>query len=115
MHAHPHAFAEYAPHGNGGVVLGRRNLFKLGLGGVAGLSLPSLLRATPGKPKKSVILLWMAGGPSQIDTLDPKPDRPEENRGPFGTVATKLPGVRICEHLPNLAARSGSVHGHSFR
>lgn len=105
MHAHPHAFAEYAPHGNGGVVLGRRNLFKLGLGGVAGLSLPSLLRATPGKPKKSVILLWMAGGPSQIDTLDPKPDRPEENRGPFGTVATKLPGVRICEHLPNLAAR----------
>jgi hypothetical protein len=46
----------------------------------------------------------MAGGPSHIDTWDPKPDRPLENRGPFGTIATKLPGVRICEHLPRMAA-----------
>jgi hypothetical protein len=46
----------------------------------------------------------MAGGPSQIDTLDPKPDRPLENRGPFGVINTKLPGVIVCEHLPRLAA-----------
>jgi hypothetical protein len=46
----------------------------------------------------------MAGGPSQIDTLDPKPNRPPENRGPFGITKTKLPGVQICEHLPKLAA-----------
>ena len=76
---------------------------------MAGLTLPDLLRAraAPGSRagKKSVILLWMAGGPSQIDTLDPKPDRPLENRGPFGTTKTKLPGVLVCEHLPKLAAR----------
>jgi len=54
--------------------------------------------------RKSVILLWMTGGPSQIDTWDPKPDRPLENRGPFGTIPTRLPGVRICEHLPRQAA-----------
>jgi hypothetical protein len=47
----------------------------------------------------------MAGGPSQLDTLDPKPDRPPENRGPFGVTKTKLPGVIICEHLPKLAAQ----------
>jgi hypothetical protein len=47
----------------------------------------------------------MTGGPSQIDTLDPKPDRPPENRGPFGVTQTKLPGVFVCEHLPKLAGR----------
>ena len=46
----------------------------------------------------------MAGGPSQIDTWDPKPDRPLENRGPFGVIPTRLPGVYVCEHLPKQAA-----------
>src|SRR5689334_6454340 len=81
--------------------------------GLAGLSVPGLLRqrawaASVGKPvrePKSVILLWMAGGPSQIDTWDPKPDRPLENRGPFGTIPTSIPGVRFCEYLPRQAAR----------
>jgi hypothetical protein len=100
-----HAFTHFHPRRREGLLLGRRNLFKASLAGVAGLSLPQLLRAAPAtKPKKSLILLWMAGGPSHIDTLDPKPDRPTENRGPFGTTATKLPGVRVCEHLPKLAA-----------
>ncbi len=45
----------------------------------------------------------MAGGPSHIDTLDPKPLAPSEIRGPFGTIPTRLPGVRFCEHLPKLA------------
>ncbi len=95
------------------VVRGRRGVLKAGLAGMAGLSLPGLLRAreagaraggSRGGPK-SVILLWMAGGPSHIDTLDPKPDRPLENRGPFGVISTRLPGVQVCEHLPKLADR----------
>jgi len=79
---------------------------------MGGLTFPSLLKhranaAAKGKSAssgKSVILLWMTGGPSQIDTWDPKPDRPLQNRGPFGTINTALPGVRICEHLPKQAA-----------
>lgn len=74
---------------------------------MVGLTVPDLLRqrATGGQRSspRSIILLWMTGGPSQIDTLDPKPDRPPENRGPFGTIATRIPGVRVCEHLPKLA------------
>jgi hypothetical protein len=108
-HPHPHAFGSFRGPTRDGLLIGRRNLFKVGLAGVAGLSLPQLLRLRAEDrttPKgKAVILLWMAGGPSQIDTLDPKPDRPPENRGPFGTVQTALPGVRVCEHLPKLASR----------
>lgn len=87
-------------------------MLKASLAGMAGLTLPSLLRAradsTAGrggaKNGKSVILLWMAGGPSHIDTWDVKPQRPYENRGPFSTISTRLPGVAICEHLPKQAA-----------
>jgi len=90
----------------------RRGMLKAGTAGLAGLSLPGLLRsrseaASTGRKMrsaKSVILLWMAGGPSHIDTWDSKPDRPENNRGPFGVTQTKLPGVVICEHLPKQAA-----------
>ncbi len=53
---------------------------------------------------KSVILLWMAGGPSHIDTWDPKPGAPVEIRGPFATIPTKLAGIRFCEHYPKQAA-----------
>jgi len=89
----------------------RRDIVKAALGGMAGLGAADVLRARAraveqGKPggRKSVILLWMAGGPSQIDTWDPKPDRPVENRGPFAPIATALPGVALCEHLPKQAA-----------
>ena len=105
-HAHSHAFGYLNAARRDGLVLSRRNLLKAGLAGVGGLTLPALLHAresTRTSPK-SVILLWMAGGPSQIDTWDPKPDRPPENRGPFGVIKTKLPGVIVCEHLPKLAA-----------
>lgn len=54
--------------------------------------------------RRSVILLWMAGGPSQIDTWDPKPLRPVENRGPFSTIDSAVPGIRLSEHLPLQAA-----------
>lgn len=108
-----HAFTNYHGTAREGLTLaGRRGLLKAGLAGLAGLSLPGLLRAraaaaTSGRAMpsgKSVILLWMAGGPSHIDTWDSKPERPEINRGPFGVAQTKLPGVVICEHLPKQAA-----------
>jgi hypothetical protein len=97
---HAHAFGAFHPT--------RRELLHAAFAGVGGLTLPNLLRAQGegrGARAKSVILLWMAGGPSQIDTLDPKPDRPPENRGPFGVTRTRLPGVLVCEHLPKLAAQ----------
>jgi hypothetical protein len=87
-------------------------MLKAGLAGIAGLTLPDLVRVraaatgsnrSPGS-RKSVLLLWMAGGPSHIDMWDPKPDRPPENRGPFSVTSTRLPGTFICEHLPRQAA-----------
>jgi hypothetical protein len=93
-------------------VTSRRSVLKASLAGLAGLTLPKLLQAraeaaAAGRPlqgHKSVILLWMTGGPSHIDTWDVKPHAPREIRGPFGTIATALPGVRICEYLPKQAA-----------
>jgi len=111
-HSHQHAFSNLRPLEREGLtLLSRRNILKAGLAGLAGLSVPALLRqrahvAAEGRPSpeaKSVILLWMAGGPSHIDTWDPKPGRPLENRGPFSTISTKLPGVLVCEHLPRMA------------
>lgn len=103
------AFADF--HGRtreGLTLLDRRGMLKAGFAGIAGLSLPDLLQARAAdhdiSRRRSVILLWMAGGPSHIDTWDPKPKRPYENRGPFGVTQTKLPGVVICEHLPKQAA-----------
>jgi hypothetical protein len=55
---------------------------------------------------KSVILVWLWGAPSHIDTFDPKPNAPAEYRGPFSTIPTRTPGVRYSELLPRLAARS---------
>jgi hypothetical protein len=52
---------------------------------------------------KSIIILYLYGAPSQMDTLDPKPDAPADQRGEFGTIPTRLPGVRACEYLPGIA------------
>jgi len=106
-HHHTHSFSFLNTAATDGLILSRRNLFKAGLSGFGGLTLPGLLQARErgrADGPNSVILLWMAGGPSQIDTLDPKPLRPPENRGPFGVIRTKLPGLIVCEHLPKLAA-----------
>jgi uncharacterized protein (DUF1501 family) len=112
-HNHEHAFRHFKARDREGLVLaGRRNFIKAGAAGMAGLTLPELLRhhadaAQAGREARtgrSVILLWMAGGPSHIDTWDPKPDRPYINRGPFGVTKTRQPGVIICEHLPKQAA-----------
>ncbi|MBU6294757.1 MAG: DUF1501 domain-containing protein [Planctomycetes bacterium] len=103
-----HAFGWMRPREPEGLVLpSRRNLLKAGMAGIGGVSLPGLLAAESrglARSGKAVILLWMAGGPSHIDTWDPKPDRPPENRGPFGTIATSVPGFRFCEHYPKQAA-----------
>ncbi|MFV0444659.1 MAG: DUF1501 domain-containing protein [Planctomycetaceae bacterium] len=107
-----HAFTHWQPRVREGVtVLSRRNMLKAGWAGVAGLSLPTLLRAREAASaagqslnKKSVILLWMTGGPSHIDTWDMKPNRPLSNRGPFSPIETAVPGVFVCEHLPRQAA-----------
>jgi hypothetical protein len=63
------------------------------------------LAATPpdGPRPKACILVWMAGGPSHIDTFDPKPDAPANIRGEFKAIDTSVPGVRISEHFPNFA------------
>ncbi len=61
--------------------------------------------AEPGKAK-SILLVWLGGGPSHLDLFDPKPKAPIEYRGPFATIATRTPGVRFTELLPKLAMRS---------
>ncbi len=77
-----------------------------GLSLFGGMTLPRLLRAAgqkPAGPAKSVILFNLLGGPSQMDLFDLKPDAPPEIRGEFTSIETSVPGLRICEHLPNIA------------
>lgn len=85
--------------------LDRRSFLRAGMLGAFGLTLPQLLRAQQGTSREaSVIILWMRGGPSQHETWDPKPDAPSEYRGPFGSIPTAVPGIRICDLLPKSAA-----------
>src|SRR5262249_34835099 len=66
--------------------------------------LSRLAAAAPeGKRPKSCILLWMAGGPSHIDTFDPKPEAPADIRGEFAAIETTVPGIRISEHFPRFS------------
>src|SRR4051794_4237804 len=85
--------------------LSRREWLKLTTAGVVGCSmsgwLERLAAADDKKRKRSCILLWMNGGPSQTDTFDLKPGH--ANGGPFKPIATSAPGVRISEHLPKIA------------
>jgi hypothetical protein len=66
----------------------------------------SSLKAAESPWAKSVLLLWLWGAPSHLDTFDPKPNAPAEFRGPFATIPTRTPGVRFTELLPRSAARS---------
>ena len=88
--------------------ISRRGLLQVGCLGAMGLSLPEFLRAQAvnkgaGKPHKAVILVWLWGGPSHLDTFDPKPEAPNEYRGPFQAIGTNVPGIQVCEYLPQLA------------
>jgi hypothetical protein len=91
----------------------RRDMLQLGSLAALGLSLPTLptrassTRAAPGFGKaRACLLIYLFGGPSQLDTFDLKPDAPEHFRGEFKPIATNVPGVRICEHLPRLAGQA---------
>lgn len=92
--------------------LTRRGFLHAGLMGTAGLALSSLLANEargegPARSRagtKSVIILWMRGGPAQHETWDPKPDAPADYRGEFGAISTKVPGIQINEFLPMSAA-----------
>jgi hypothetical protein len=86
----------------------RRQLLKIGGMGLLGASLPRLLEAAesgkgPQPRARSIIFLHQFGGPSHVDTFDPKPDAPEAVRGEFGTMATNVPGIFISDRLPNVA------------
>src|SRR3954466_6677011 len=87
--------------------ISRRELLCAGGLTAAGLSLADFLRAeargAAEQPKaQSVILLWLWGGPSHLDTFDMKPKAPLDYRGPYAPVPTRVPGIQICELLPLL-------------
>jgi uncharacterized protein (DUF1501 family) len=91
--------------------MSRRAFVQVGASAVLGLSLVDWLRLRAlGSPDagsaRSVILLWLWGGPAQLDTWDPKPNAPLEFRGPFASIPTRNPGTRICELFPQIAALS---------
>src|SRR5882672_40000 len=83
----------------------------VGMAGLAGLGISlrsDLVRAarpvrTPAGSIRSCILVFFYGGPSHLDTLDPKPDAPAEVRGEYRSIATAVPGIRLCEHMPRTA------------
>src|SRR5262245_25081024 len=90
-----------------------RAFLQAGAASALGLSLTDLLRARASGEAtghaKAVILLWLWGGPSQLDTFDPKPNAPLDYRGPFGTIPTRISGVRFCELFPKLAGVSDKL------
>ncbi len=100
----------------------RRGFLRVGAAGVVGTTLPWIggnsalasdnapptaddLRSISGKAK-SVLIVLLSGGPSQLDMWDPKPDAPAEVRGEFSAIPTTIPGVSVCEHMPRLAKQT---------
>ncbi len=92
----------YTPHD-------RRSFLKVASLGLGGLALPQALHAraadTSAPRDTAVILIFLSGGPAQLDTFDPKPDAPEEVSGPFASIPTAVPGVRVTELFPEVARR----------
>lgn len=92
--------------------LTRRNFLRIGSLGLGGLSLPAILHAgqktkpSSTQDNRSVVMIYLCGGPTQHETFDPKPDAPAEIRGSFVPISTRTPGVRFCELLPHLAGMS---------
>ncbi|MGD9855021.1 MAG: DUF1501 domain-containing protein [Planctomycetaceae bacterium] len=93
--------------------IGRRELLQVGGMSLVGMGLGDLLRleaqaaGTQNVPTaKTVVFIFQSGGPSQHETVDPKPDAPDTIRGEYSTAQTGLPGIRFCEYLPKLAART---------
>lgn len=94
-------------------LLNRRRVLSLGVAGVVASGMPICIDSTFGMPvsavksqrAKSVLIVMLSGGPSQLDTLDPKPAAPAEIRGEFSAINTSIPGISVCEHLPGIAAQ----------
>src|SRR3954468_4368148 len=93
----------------------RREMLRVGGLGALGLAWPELLglrrAAAESDPRgfgraRSCVLVYLFGGPSQLDTFDMKPDAPAQFRGEFRPIPTNVPGIDICEHLPRLARQA---------
>ncbi len=82
----------------------RRWFLRTNLAALGGLSSSRLPANGTMSKAPAVILFWLSGGLSHIDSWDPKPEAPEEIRGPFGSIATRVPGIRICDQLPMQAS-----------
>jgi hypothetical protein len=93
--------------------LSRRSFLQVGGLAMGGLSLPGLLdleaRAGTGGSKKSVIMVFLSGGPPHQDMVDLKPEAPVEVRGEFSPIDTNVPGIQLCELLPDLAQRTDKL------
>ena len=99
----------------------RRDVLRVGVLSLLGLSLSKYYALAEGAKKAqpggqhttgtadSVVLIWLAGGPSHIDTFDPKPDSPLEIRGKFNAIPTSANGIQLSEHLPKLAGQMDKV------
>lgn len=101
-----------APDQDGLTRFSRRGWLRAGALPLLGVGFSDLLRwraiggaGRAARPIRGVILAFCPGGPSHLETFDPKPDAPREVRGEFATIATAMPGVRVGEHLPELARR----------
>jgi hypothetical protein len=85
----------------------RRDWLRIGLPALWGTRSVRAAKPASGAPgfgtAKSVLVVFTSGGMSQLDTWDPRPDAPAEVRGDFRTVASSLPGLRVCEHMPRMA------------
>src|SRR5687768_1047939 len=107
----------YGPQRLGLNGVSRRDVLAVGSLGIGGLTLAGLLEgraaakeaghgsagASPSQNRqKSVVNIWMRGGPSHIDSFDMKPDAPPEVRGEFKPISTNVPGIQLCEYLPKL-------------
>ena len=87
----------------------RRNFLRIGGLALGGLTLPDLLRGSAqagagSTDTKSIIMIYLPGGPSHMDTYDLKPDAPAEYRGEFKSIKSKVPGMDFCEFFPRQAA-----------
>ena len=97
----------------------RRDFLKIGALGLGGFALPDLLRAREsavkaGQPTKntSVVWLWLGGGPTHVETFDPKPEAPAEYRSVTGSVKSRLPGVELGGNFEKMANQVTSRHQH---
>lgn len=89
--------------------LPRRKLLQAGLTGFSALTMADVFRlqaatrTDASSPKTAVIMVWLRGGASHLETFDPKPESPSEFRGPYSAIDTNVAGIQICELLPRLA------------